>query len=87
MPRLDGTIAESLCHGAAQAPDRTTTVNDRVSDIRQDLENLSEQLAELAIDVLREAVDEGATSRPPLEKQLTQARRAVEKAVRALDGA
>ncbi len=63
------------------------TVNDRVSDIRQELENLSEQLAELAVDVLREAVGEGATSRPPLEKQLTQARRAVEKAVRSLDGA
>lgn len=62
-------------------------MSDRVNDIRTELENLSEQLAELAVDVLREAVDEGATTRPPLEKQLTQARRAVEKAVRALDNA
>ncbi|MEL7155150.1 MAG: hypothetical protein AAFN30_00970 [Actinomycetota bacterium] len=62
-------------------------MNDRVDDIRGQLESLGEQLAELAIDVLRQAVDEGATSRPPLEKKLTQARRAVEKAARALDDA
>lgn len=61
-------------------------VNDRVSDIREQLESLGEQLAELSIDVLRQAVDDGETTRPPLEKKLTQARRAVEKATRLLDG-
>lgn len=60
-------------------------MNDRVSDIREQLESLGEQLTELAVDVLRQAVDDGATSRPPLEKKLTQARRAVEKAARVLD--
>ena len=43
------------------------------------------RLAELAIDVLRQAIDDGAAKRPAEERQLTQARRAVEKAARLLD--
>ena len=57
----------------------------RMEDLRVRLESISEELAELAIDVLRQAIDEGAGARPPLEKSLTQARRAVEKAARLLD--
>ncbi|MEM8923758.1 MAG: hypothetical protein AAGD35_09650 [Actinomycetota bacterium] len=61
-------------------------VQAQVDDLRQALEHIGERLAELAVDVLREAVEEGATARPPVEKRLTQARRAVEKAARALEG-
>ena len=57
----------------------------RMEDLRVRLESMSEELADLAIDVLRQAIDEGAGARPPLEKPLTQARRAVEKAARLLD--
>lgn len=59
--------------------------SDRIDDIRGRLEGIGEELAELAIDVLRQAIDDGAEKRPAEEKQLTQARRAVEKAARLLD--
>ncbi len=58
----------------------------RVAELRTQLEAVGESLGDLALDLLHRAVDEGATSRPPAEKQLNQARRAVEKAVRTLDG-
>ena len=38
-------------------------------------------IADLAIDALRDALGSGQRSRPAVEKQLTQARRAVDKAV------
>lgn len=60
-------------------------MSERIDDIRTRLEGIAEELAELSIDVLREAVAEGASSRPPEEKAYSQARRAVEKAVRLLD--
>ena len=52
--------------------------------IRQQLEQISEQLDDLAMSVLRDAVAEGATSRPEEEKKLTRARRSVEKAISIL---
>ena len=52
--------------------------------IRQQLEHIAEQLDDLAMSVLRDAVDEGATSRPEEEKKLTRARRSVEKAISIL---
>lgn len=59
--------------------------SDRIDDIRGRLDGIGEELAELAIDVLRQAIDDGAAKRPAEERQLTQARRAVEKAARLLD--
>jgi len=59
--------------------------SDRIDDIRGRLDGIAEEIAELAIDVLRQAIDDGAAKRPPEERQLTQARRAVEKAARLLD--
>lgn len=53
-------------------------------DLIAQLESVSEILADRALDVLREASAGGATSRPEAERQLTQARRAVEKAVAIL---
>ncbi len=48
------------------------------------LESIVEELDEMAFDRLREAVSEGATVRPQSDKDLTKARRAVEKAAHIL---
>ncbi len=55
-----------------------TTLADRLRSILEDLD-------ELAFDRLREAVADGATSRPASDKELARARRSVEKAVRVLE--
>lgn len=53
-------------------------------DIRGRLEAIAEELADLAIERLRESIDAGGHELPVDEKRLTQARRAVEKAVNLL---
>ena len=50
-------------------------------DIRQRLEGIAEELADLAIERLRESVDAGGAELPVDERRLTRARRAVEKAI------
>jgi hypothetical protein len=50
-------------------------------DIRQRLEGISEELADLAIQRLRESIDAGGDELPVDERRLTRARRAVDKAV------
>ena len=52
--------------------------------IRQQLQQIAEQLDDLAMSVLRDAVEEGATTRPEEEKKLSRARRSVEKAISIL---
>lgn len=61
------------------------STRDRVDDVRSRLESISEELTDLAMDVLRQAIEAGAEARPPLEKALSQARRAVDKAAHLLD--
>ena len=56
-----------------------------VEHIRTQLKQVSEQLDDLAMSVLRDAVEEGATTRPEEEKKLTRARRSVEKAISILE--
>ena len=53
-------------------------------DIRQRLETISEELADLAIQRLRESIDAGGHELPVDEKRLTRARRAVDKAASIL---
>ena len=53
--------------------------------IREQLEQIAEQLDDLAMSVLRDAVEEGVTTRPEEEKKLTRARRSVEKAISILE--
>lgn len=53
-------------------------------DIRRRLEAISEELADLALERLRESVDAGGTELPVDERRLTRARRAVEKAASIL---
>ena len=50
-------------------------------EIRQRLETIAEELADLAIQRLRESIDAGGTELPVDERRLTRARRAVEKAI------
>lgn len=53
-------------------------------DIRQRLEGIAEELADLAIQRLRDSIDAGGTELPVDERRLTRARRAVEKAAAIL---
>ena len=57
-----------------------TAGEDRIEDLRDRLESISEELADIALDELREAAEKGATRTTEREKRLTRARRAVEKA-------
>ena len=50
-------------------------------EIRGRLEVISEELADLAIQRLRESIDAGGSELPVDERRLTRARRAVEKAI------
>ena len=49
-------------------------------EIRSRLEAIAEELADLAIQQLRESIDVGGDELPVDERRLTRARRAVEKA-------
>jgi hypothetical protein len=53
-------------------------------DIRRRLEEISEELADLAMERLRESIDAGGRELPVDERRLTRARRAVEKAAAIL---
>jgi hypothetical protein len=53
-------------------------------DIRARLEQIAEELTDLAIQRLKESIDAGGTELPVDEKRLTRARRAVEKAAAIL---
>jgi hypothetical protein len=55
-----------------------------LEDIVGRLRLISEELADIALDELKTAHAAGQTRRPEREKHLTQARRAVEKAVAVL---
>ena len=59
----------------------------RIAEIQAKLESIGEELTDVSVEVLREAVAEGATTRPAVDKKLSQARRAVEKAARLLEQA
>jgi hypothetical protein len=53
-------------------------------DIRGRLEAIAEELADLALERLRESIDAGGKELPVDERRLTRARRAVEKAASIL---
>ena len=54
------------------------------SEIIDQLKTISDQLADRALSVLKEAHAVGESKRPEAERTLTQARRAVEKAISLL---
>jgi hypothetical protein len=55
-----------------------------IEEIVSTLHSVSDDLAEKALDALKEAHREGQAKRPELERQITQARRAIEKAIGVL---
>ncbi len=54
-------------------------------EIRSRLESIAEELADLAIQRLRESIDAGGEEMPIDERRLTRAHRAVEKAAHLLE--
>lgn len=57
---------------------------DDIESIASQLEDIAERLNDVAMGIISEAIENGETSRPPLEKRVSQARRAVEKALQHL---
>ena len=55
------------------------------AEIRERLQAIAEELADLALVRLRESIDAGGHELPVDEKRLTRARRAVEKAINLLE--
>lgn len=53
-------------------------------DIRRRLQAISDELADLAIERLRQSIDAGGAELPVDERRLTRARRAVDKAAAIL---
>lgn len=67
-----------------------TDHRDRLLEIARDIDSLAASLDEISFDVLREARREAGPDggrRPDLDRTITQARRALEKASRLLSGA
>jgi len=60
--------------------------DERVERVVEQLRVIEEELRDLAYDRLRDAADEQDTSALRDEKRVSQARRAVERAIHALDG-
>ena len=60
------------------------TLAGEFEDVRRRLQEISEELADLAIERLRESIDAGGVELPVDERRLTRARRAVEKAASIL---
>ena len=58
--------------------------DESINDVITRLESISEELADKALDALKSAHREGAVKRPETERQLTTARRAIEKAIGVL---
>ena len=59
-------------------------MNDRFDDIADRLDAIAEDLAECAMSELSSAIRRGEQKRPAVERSLTHARRAVEKATHLL---
>lgn len=57
-----------------------------VSHVIEQLNQIMEELTDLSMKILSDAIAEGAQSRPLEEKKISQARRSLEKAVSQLSG-
>ena len=58
--------------------------SDGLDDVVARLESISELLGDRVVSLLRDAVESGTGQRPPEEKVISQARRAVDKAIHLL---
>ena len=59
-------------------------MSSRYDEWADELEAIADQIADVSMDQLREAVESGTGQRPADEKRLAQARRSIDKAVRLL---
>jgi predicted DNA-binding protein (UPF0251 family) len=57
---------------------------EQIEAIVNELEAISERLNDAAMMALSEAIERGETVRPPIEKRISQARRAIDKAAHHL---
>jgi exonuclease VII small subunit len=57
---------------------------EQIEAIVKELEAISERLNDAAMMALSEAIERGETVRPPIEKRISQARRAIDKAAHDL---
>ncbi len=60
------------------------TSGERLRDLAGELDRIGETLTEILVEELREAVESERGEKPVIEKPVSQARRAIEKAVRHL---
>jgi hypothetical protein len=63
-----------------------TSLGDRRDGLADRLDVIAEELSDLAMESLRDALERGDADRPVEERRLTQARRSVEKAAHLLRG-
>ena len=61
-----------------------TSQDESIIDIVSRVESISEEIADKDLDALKSAHRDGAVKRPETERQLTTARRAIEKAIGVL---
>ena len=62
-------------------------MEERLEDIKSRLEQISEELSDIGMEALRDALEaEVTTARPEIEKRLSRARRAVDKAAAIISG-
>lgn len=59
---------------------------EEIAEVAGELAAIVERLDEIAFAALRDAVESGATTRPPLERRVVRARNAIERAQRILEG-
>lgn len=64
-------------------PDEGDSMSE-IDAIKFQLESIAEALNDVAMSLLSDAIERGATTRPQAEKNVSQARRAVEKAIHHL---
>ena len=57
---------------------------DQIDVIVEELKEISERLNDASMLLLSDAIERGETIRPAMEKQISQARRAVDKAIHHL---
>jgi predicted DNA-binding protein (UPF0251 family) len=57
---------------------------DQIDAIVEELRAISERLNDASMLLLSDAIERGETTRPAMEKQISQARRAVDKAIHHL---
>lgn len=83
------TLGDDALRGDIIATSECTVVpvsTPGIDDIISRLEAISESLGEQSMTLLRDAIERGETARPNDEKVVSQARRALDKAIHLLSG-